>query len=67
MHHFFPAGIREGMTFMNKHNGKTDDNISLLCIDINTLYRWTLSEKLPYGEFSWEDNYEEIVEEYRTK
>ena len=55
------AGLRGGMTFVNKHQVKTDDVTSLLYIDINNLYGWALSEKLPHGKFEWCDNYEEII------
>ena len=67
MYNFFQAGIRGGMTFVNKHHVKTDDETSLLYIDINNLYGWALSEKLPYGDFKWATNYEEILKECREK
>ena len=57
---FFNGGIRGGMTFVNKHYAKTDETTQLLYIDINNLYGWALSQKLPYGEFRWVTNPGEI-------
>ena len=63
MYQFFEAGIRGGMTFVNQHhvtatsNNNDDDNndggTSILYIDINNLYGWALSQKLPCGDFTW--------------
>ena len=53
MYNFFEAGIRGGLTFVNKHFVKADQNTELLYIDINNLYGWALSQKLPYKDFEW--------------
>ena len=50
---FFNGGIRGGMTFINKHHVAADETTQLLYIDINNLYGWALSQKLPYGEIEW--------------
>ena len=53
MYNFFEAGIRGGLTFVNKHYVKAGENTELLYIDINNLYGWALSQKLPYKDFVW--------------
>jgi hypothetical protein len=53
LYSFFEGGIRGGMTFINKHHVETTESDSLLYIDINNLYGWALSQKLPCGEFKW--------------
>ena len=54
MYEFFEAGVRGGMTFVNKHYVPNDvDNDALLYIDINNLYGWALSQRLPTSEFEW--------------
>ena len=58
MYQFFEAGIRGGMTFVNKHHVIANNGTKILYIDINNLYGWALSQKLPHGKFKWilEDN-----------
>ena len=51
MYTFFEGGIRGGLTFVNKHFVESNETTELLYIDINNLYGWTLSEKLPYKDF----------------
>ena len=51
MYNFFEGGIRGGLTFVNKHHVVSDDNTDLLYIDINNLYGWALSQKLPFKNF----------------
>ena len=53
MYQFFESGIRGGMTFVNKHRVTANDNTNILYIDINNLYGWALSYKLPCSEFTW--------------
>ena len=53
MYRFFSLSIRGGMTFVNTHYTKSDDDTSLLYIDINNLYGWALSQPLPCSNFSW--------------
>jgi len=50
---FFMGGIRGGMTFINRHIVTADETVQLLYVDINNLYGWALSEKLPCGGFRW--------------
>ena len=69
MYNFYEGGIRGGMTFINKHLVKKEDNIDLLYIDINNLYGWALSQKLPYKTFQWindESEMERIMTECRS-
>ena len=53
MYQFFEHGIRGGMTFINKHYTRADENTQLLYIDINNLYGWALSQRLPCSDFEW--------------
>jgi len=53
MYSFFEAGIRGGMTFVNRHYACRDENTQLLYIDINNLYGWALSQQLPSRNFRW--------------
>ena len=38
MYDFFDAGIRGGMTFVNKHHVKAEEGVELMYIDVNNLY-----------------------------
>ena len=60
MYRFFEGGIRGGITFINRHHAKTTLKEALLYVDINNLYGWALSQKLPYSKFEWVDDIEEI-------
>ena len=69
MYRFFEGGIRGGMTFVNKHFVKSDKDTSLLYIDVNNLYGWALSQKLPYGKFNWiidEDGLKKCLERCKS-
>ena len=48
------------MTFINRHHTQTSLTKALLYIDINNLYCWALSQKLPYANFMWVTEVEEI-------
>ena len=51
MYEFFEAGLRGGMTFVNKHYAKKTESTNLLYVDVNNLYGSSLSKKLPYKNF----------------
>jgi len=51
MYDYFEAGIRGGMTFVNRHYARHDASTELLYIDINNLYGWALSQHLPARDF----------------
>jgi len=53
MYVFFESGIRGGMTFVNRHYACRSEESQLLYIDINNLYGWALSQKLPSDGFTW--------------
>ena len=53
MYNFFESAIRGGMTFINKHRVTSRDDGELLYIDVNNLYGWSLSQKLPCSDFGW--------------
>jgi hypothetical protein len=61
MFRFFESGIHGGMTFINKHHIVSDSNTDMLYIDINNLYGWALSQRLPRKNFTWiTENLEKI-------
>jgi len=53
MYEFFEAGIRGGMTFVNRHYAVKDENVDLLYVDVNNLYGGPLRGKLPSSNFQW--------------
>ena len=53
MYEFFESGVRGGMTFVNRHRVTASEDTQLLYIDINNLYGWALSQKLPCSNFEW--------------
>ena len=53
MYKFFEAAIRGGITFVNKHLVYCHESEEFLYIDINNLYGWAMSQKLPCGYFKW--------------
>jgi len=55
MYEFFESGVRGGMTFVNKHYVNTSDG-EILYIDINNLYGYALSQKLPCADFAYIDD-----------
>ena len=65
MYEFFEAGIRGGMTFVNKHHVKASENVQIMYIDINNLYGHALSQYLPRGDFKWvyeEDKLQKVLD-----
>lgn len=62
MYDFFEIGIRGGMTFVNRHYARQDESSQLLYIDINNLYGWALSQKLPARGFQWLTDAEELMQ-----
>jgi hypothetical protein len=67
MYEFFENGIRGGMTFINKHLVQCGDDTELLYIDVNNLYGWALSEKLPVSDFEWVMETRELEELFADK
>lgn len=53
IYEFFEKSIRGGITFINSHYEKRDDNNELMYIDANNLYGFALSQKLPVCDFQW--------------
>ena len=62
MYDFFDAGIRGGMTFVNKHHVKASEDVQIMYIDINNLYGWAMTQYLPKGGFRWVYDDEELSE-----
>ena len=53
MYEYFEAGVRGGMTFVNKHHAVKDAETELCYLDVNNLYGVPLSGKLPCRGFEW--------------
>ena len=60
LYRLFEAGIRGGMTFINKHHVEADESTQMSYLDVNNLYGWALSQKLPVGEFRWLEDHTEM-------
>ena len=69
MYNFFESGIRGGMTFVNKHHVVASSTTQLLYIDINNLYGWALSEKLPWNNCHWvrEEDFDGLLEQCKNE
>jgi hypothetical protein len=54
MYEAFEAAIRGGLAFVNKHHSEhKEGEKDLLYVDVNNLYGWALSQPLPYADFTW--------------
>ena len=62
MYDFFDAGIRGGMTFVNKHHVKASEDVQIMYIDINNLYGYAMTQYLPKGDFQWVYDESELAE-----
>jgi DNA polymerase type B, organellar and viral len=62
MYDYFDAGVRGGMTFVNRHYACRNASTELLYIDINNLYGWALSQYLPARGFRWITEDAELTE-----
>jgi hypothetical protein len=51
MHKLFELGIRGGISTITHRHAEADSEHSLLYIDANNLYGWSMSQSLPNGEF----------------
>ena len=58
----FDSGIRGGMTFINSHHVAASDVDQLFYVDVNNLYGWALSQKLPHEEFKLISDDEEMCD-----
>ena len=61
MYEVFEVAIRGGLSFVNKHHSAHKEcEVELLYVDVNNLYGWALSEPLPYADFKWVVDQEEL-------
>ena len=71
MFQFFEKGMRGGTSYIahryakanNKYMSTYDKNKQsnyLMYLDANNLYGWAMSQPLPYGDFKWVENTDEI-------
>jgi hypothetical protein len=71
MFQFFEKGMRGGTSYIahryakanNKYMNTYDKNKEssyLMYLDANNLYGWAMSQPLPYGDFKWVENPDEI-------
>ena len=54
MYEAFESAIRGGLAFVNKHYSEhKEGEVELLYVDVNNLYGWALTQPLPYADFKW--------------
>ena len=66
MYEFFEDGIRGGMSFVNTHYVKADENTSISYWDENNLYGNSLSDLLPTSHFHWVSEAEIATLDWQT-
>ena len=64
---FIEKGLKEGISYIATANNKyMNDYVPkkpstfITYLDMNNLYRWAMSEYLPYGGFKWLKNVDEF-------
>ena len=57
---FFGQGMRGGVSYINKRYSEASKNKNILYLDINNLYGHAMSQYLPYANFKWVKNINEI-------
>ena len=53
-------GMRGGVSYINKRYSKASKNVSILYLDMKNLYGCAMSQYLPYANFKWVRNINEI-------
>ena len=53
MYLFMETGIRGGISQCSNRYAEADENTQIIHIDVNNLYGYALSEKLPQKDFKW--------------
>ena len=64
MHLFIENRMRRGISYITKRHSKANnkymedydnnnENIFIMYLDANNLYRWAMTQYLPYGNFKW--------------
>lgn len=54
-HLMFERGFRGGICMVNKRKSTAGENKHILYIDANNLYGWAMCQKLPDGNYKWEN------------
>ena len=57
---FFEQGIRGGISYINKRYREASKYVNILYFDMNNLYGHAMSQYLPYANFKWVKNINEI-------
>ena len=57
---FFEQGMRGGVSYINKRYREASENVNILYLDMNNLYGCAVSQYLPYANFKWVNNVNEI-------
>ena len=57
---FFEQGMRGGVSYINKRYSEASKNKHILYLDMNNLYGHAMSQYLPYANFKWVKNINEI-------
>ena len=57
---FFEQGMRGGVSYINKTYREASENVNILYLDMNNLYGCAVSQYLPYANFKWVNNVNEI-------
>ena len=56
----FEQGMRGGVSYINKRYSEASENKHILYLDMNALYGDTMSQYLPYADFKWVKDINEI-------
>ena len=56
----FEQGIRGVITYINKRYSEASENLNILYLDRNNLYGNAIIQYLPYANFKWVKNINEI-------
>ena len=57
---FFEQGMGGGVGYINKRYSEASENVNILYLDKNNLYGCKMSQYLPYANFKWVNNVNEI-------
>ena len=57
---FFEQEKRGGVSYINKRYSEASKSKRILYLDMNNLYRHTMSQYLPYANFKWVKNIDKI-------
>ena len=52
--------MRGGVSYINKRYSEASENVNILYLDMNNLYGCAMSQCLPYTNFKWVNNVNEI-------